>query len=280
MRGLADRGNALWLSSVAIGRVATAVAGVRPLWPVQPWLPVSAKPNAAGGKISRAKDTCKAARLVLQAGHVRRAARLGSRTITAAFKAFLKSCERVLADCARARRGRQGLPPPHRAGGGLRGSQPARRRRSTKDSAQGLLRAQFHAQRGEPQRAARPADRLLRAGARGLAHAAGRLQTPIYKRPPDLVNLVDETQRGAVRHGAHPCPQDRQGHRALSPRARRSTGRAQGPGPGAPLPRRPGRRLLHADPGLGPRQADRRHHPSACTTTARTAIPTARSAAT
>ncbi len=26
----------------------------------------------------------------------------------------------------------------------------------------------------------------------------GRFQTPVYKRPPDLINLVDETQRGAV----------------------------------------------------------------------------------
>ena len=26
----------------------------------------------------------------------------------------------------------------------------------------------------------------------------GEFQTPIYKRPPDLVNLVDETQRAAA----------------------------------------------------------------------------------
>jgi membrane-bound lytic murein transglycosylase A len=114
----------------------------------------------------------------------------------AAFKAFQKSCERVLA-AARERAADKPAPPSAqlvnacsvaaRATGTV--NKAAARvyfetfftpNAVTHNGTEGLLTGYY-----EP---------LLE----GSLTPQGQFQTPIYKRPPDLVNLVDETQRGAV----------------------------------------------------------------------------------
>ena len=199
----------------------------------------------------------------------------------AAFKTFCKSCERVLA-AARERTAADKPPPPAAPGSW----QPAPRQagcpaRSPRQRAKAFFEQHFHAQCRRPQGPAGPADRLLRAVMEGSRTPQGEFQTPIYKRPPDLVNLVDETQRGAVGHSAH--ARAARPRRASSPMRRApqiEQGALKGKGLELALLRRSRRRVLHADPGLGPRQAHRRQRRSACTTTARTATPTAPSAAT
>ena len=91
----------------------------------------------------------------------------------AAFKAFLKSCERVVAT-ARERTAADKAPPPPAAlvAACTAASRACGARRQGRR--EGVLRAEFHGQRRRPQRSARPADRLLRAAAAGLAHAARR----------------------------------------------------------------------------------------------------------
>jgi membrane-bound lytic murein transglycosylase A len=118
----------------------------------------------------------------------------------AAFKAFLSSCERVAAS-ARERAASDKLPPPPAAlvaacAGARQLGAPVGRAAAkaffeahftpnavAHDGAQGLLTGYY-----EP---------LVE----GSRTPQGIFQTPIYKRPPDLVNLVDETQRGSVGMG-------------------------------------------------------------------------------
>ena len=112
----------------------------------------------------------------------------------AAFKAFLKSCEKVLAA------GRERTAPD-------KGQAPP----------QGLIEACTAARRLSPRLGKEPAkafferhfvaNALQHAGPQGLLTGyyepllegsrkpQGPFQTPVYRRPPDLVNLVEETQR-------------------------------------------------------------------------------------
>jgi membrane-bound lytic murein transglycosylase A len=118
----------------------------------------------------------------------------------AAFKAFLTSCERV-AGAARERATSDKLPPPPAAlvaacaGAGQLGTHVSRA------AAKSFFEAHF------------TPNAVVHDGARGLLTGyyeplvegsrtpQGTFQTPIYKRPPDLVNLVDETQRASVGMG-------------------------------------------------------------------------------
>jgi len=114
----------------------------------------------------------------------------------AAFRAFLKSCERVLTS-ARERAGTDKAPPAP----ALVAACTAATRHSgsvTKARARAFFEQHF------------TANAVAHAGPKGLLTgyyeplmqgsrtAQGKFQTPIYKRPPDLVNLVDETQRASV----------------------------------------------------------------------------------
>ena len=121
----------------------------------------------------------------------------------AAFKAFRKSCERVLMS-ARERTPADKLPPPPAAlvaactaAGQLPGS-------PTKAAAKVFFEHNFtpHAvAHGGPQGLLTGYYEPLMTGSR---IPQGLFKTPIYKRPPDLVTLVDETQRaapGVVTHG-------------------------------------------------------------------------------
>ena len=129
--------------------------------------------------------------------------------------------------------------------------------------------------------ARRAAYRLLRAACmQGSRTPQGAFQTPDLQAPARPCDLVDETQRGAVGTALTHGRKTEKGAEPYATRAADRAGRAQGQGSRARLLRRSRRRVLPADPGVGPRQAHRRQHRSACTTTARTATPTARSAAT
>ena len=200
----------------------------------------------------------------------------------AAFKTFLKSCDRVLA-AARERTAADKVPPP--APPRRPWLQPAKRQAGrpapiTKAAAKAFFEQHFTPNAVVHTRAQGPADRLLRALMKGSRTPQGEFQTPIYKRPPDLVNLVDETQRGAVGMALTHARKTDKGVEPFATRAAIEQGALKGKGLELIYLRRSRRGVLPADPGLGPRQAHRRQRRCACTTTARTATPTARSAAT
>jgi membrane-bound lytic murein transglycosylase A len=123
----------------------------------------------------------------------------------AAFQAFLRSCERVI---ARAREGaldggaKGPRPPPPalvaacteavRVGAGI----------TTKEAARAFFEENF-----TPNAVVKKGQTGLLTGyyepvLLGSRTPQGRFQTPIYKRPPDLVNVVDDTQRGTLKPGA------------------------------------------------------------------------------
>jgi len=118
----------------------------------------------------------------------------------AAFKAFLRSCERVIA-AARERSGADkapsaplGLVAACTAASQLRGP-------VDKGAAKAFFELHF-----TPNAVSHGGPRGLLTGyyeplVQGSRTPQGEFQTPIYKRPPDLVNLVDETQRASVGTG-------------------------------------------------------------------------------
>jgi membrane-bound lytic murein transglycosylase A len=121
----------------------------------------------------------------------------------AAFKTFLKSCERVVASRERASGDVKGPRPPPAAlvavcAQALRVADET----DDKDKARAFFEANF------------TANAVLKKGPAGLLTGyyepllegsrvqEGPYQTPIYRRPPDLVNVVDDTRRGALKPGA------------------------------------------------------------------------------
>jgi len=142
----------------------------------------------------------------------------------AAFKAFVKSCERVLAQ-ARERAGSDKAPSAALvaacvAAGGLK--QPTRGTARaffeenfavnglSHDGPAGLLTGYY-----EP----------LIAGSRT---AEGIYQTPIYKRPPDLVNLVEEAERAAASNGLSHARKTEKGIEPFATRAQIDLGILKG----------------------------------------------------
>ena len=118
----------------------------------------------------------------------------------AAFTTFRKSCERVLA-AARDRTAAEKVPPPAPPSPALVAACEAAGRQTgavTKVNAKAFFERHF------------TPNAVVHAGPKGLLTGyyeplltgsrtpQGEFQTPIYKRPAELVNLVDETQRGAV----------------------------------------------------------------------------------
>lgn len=117
----------------------------------------------------------------------------------AAFKTFLASCERVLAS-ARERSGPPKTPAPRAPPAALVNActlatkMPAR---MTKADAKSFFESHF-----TPNAVTHSGPSGLLTGyyepiLHGSRTPQGNYKTPIYKRPADLVNLVDETQRGA-----------------------------------------------------------------------------------
>ena len=117
-----------------------------------------------------------------------------------AFKAFLKSCERVLA-AARDRAGTDKGPAPPVA---LVNACTAAGRLSgpvTKAGARAFFEQHF-----TPNAVSHGGPAGLLTGyyeplVEGSRTPEGQFQTPLYKRPPDLVNVVDETERATVGAG-------------------------------------------------------------------------------
>ena len=114
----------------------------------------------------------------------------------AAFKAFLKSCERVLAS-ARERGADKPAPPSSQL---VTACNVAARATGSVNKAGAKF---FFETFFTPNAVSHNGSQGLLTGyyepvLQGSRTPQGAFQTPIYKRPPDLVNLVDETQRGAV----------------------------------------------------------------------------------
>ena len=115
----------------------------------------------------------------------------------AAFKTFRKSCERVLAS-ARERAAADKVPSPPTAlvrACTAAGQLPAH---VSKDAAKTFFEENF-----TPNALSHKGPKGLFTGyyeplIQGSRTPQGQFKTPVYKRPPDLVNLVDETQRGTV----------------------------------------------------------------------------------
>jgi membrane-bound lytic murein transglycosylase A len=115
----------------------------------------------------------------------------------AAFKAFVKSCDRVLA-AARERAAADKAAPPSAQLASVCGVAARATGSVNKAAAKVFFETFFtpHAvSHGGPQGLLTGYYEPVLQGSR-TPH--GAFQTPIYKRPPDLVNLVDETQRGTV----------------------------------------------------------------------------------
>jgi membrane-bound lytic murein transglycosylase A len=114
----------------------------------------------------------------------------------AAFKAFLQSCERVLA-AARERGADKPAPPSAQLVSAC--NVAARATGSVNKAGAKFFFETFFT----PNAVTHAGPQGLLTGyyepvLQGSRTPQGPYQTPIYKRPPDLVNLVDETQRGAV----------------------------------------------------------------------------------
>ena len=198
----------------------------------------------------------------------------------AAFKAFLKSCERVVAT-ARERAAADKAPPP-RPRPSLRHAPPRAELPAPVDkaAAKAFFERYFIA------------NAVSHSGPRGLLTGyyeplvqgsrtpQGAFQTADLQAPGGPREPRRRDAARIRRHGAQPRPQDRQGHRAVShPRPDRP-GRLEGPQPRAALSRRSGRSVLPAGAGIGARQAYRTGASYASSTTARTGTPIPRSAAT
>jgi membrane-bound lytic murein transglycosylase A len=115
----------------------------------------------------------------------------------AALKAFLRSCERALvADSGGASTGgREWRAAFARACADAR--RALTRRRATGAAARGFFETHF-----TPHRVLHNASEGLLTGyyeplLYGTRTPQGRFRTPIYRRPPDLVNLIEESMRGA-----------------------------------------------------------------------------------
>jgi membrane-bound lytic murein transglycosylase A len=122
----------------------------------------------------------------------------------AAFKTFLKSCERVIA------RGRDAAPesdpkgprlPPSALVAACIQAVKVAGEIATKEAARAFFEENFIPNavvKGQPGLLTGYYEPVLD----GSRSPEGRYQTPIYKRPPDLVNVVDDTQRGTLKVGA------------------------------------------------------------------------------
>jgi peptidoglycan lytic transglycosylase A len=124
----------------------------------------------------------------------------------AAFQTFLKSCGRVIArgreseSVAEADSKRPQLPPGALVAACTRATAQAEEI-TTREAARAFFEENF-----TPNAVAKKGQTGLLTGyyepvLQGSRTPDGSYQTPIYKRPPDLVNVVDDTRRGALKAG-------------------------------------------------------------------------------
>jgi len=119
----------------------------------------------------------------------------------AAFKTFLKSCERVIANAREKATADKGLAPPPalvmacseatRLAGQIKSNHSARA------FFEGNFTPSAVAHNGKPGLLTGYYEPVLK----GSRTPQGPYQTPVYKRPPDLVTVIPETHRGAVKAG-------------------------------------------------------------------------------
>jgi membrane-bound lytic murein transglycosylase A len=122
----------------------------------------------------------------------------------AAFQTFLKSCGRVVAG-GRERVGGGGKgpqQPPHSLVSVCSAAIAAARGITDKDKARAFFEGRF-----TPNAVVKKGKAGLLTGyyepvLEGSRTRGGKYQVPIYRRPPDLVNVVDDTRRGALKAGA------------------------------------------------------------------------------
>ena len=122
----------------------------------------------------------------------------------AAFKVFLRVLRARHRQRARAGAGRRqgSATVAARPGRRLRRGQACRRRDRDKDKARAFFEARF-----TPNAVVKKGQTGLLTGyyeplLEGSRTRTDKYRTPIYKRPPDLVNVVDDTRRGALKPGA------------------------------------------------------------------------------
>jgi membrane-bound lytic murein transglycosylase A len=118
----------------------------------------------------------------------------------AAFKTFAKSCERLIAS-ARERTGTDKTPPPAPLVAVCSEAARLAGEIKSKDNARTFFERAF-----TPNTVVHKGPQGLLTGyyepiVQGSRKPEGPYQTPIYKRPPDLVNVVSETERGTVKAG-------------------------------------------------------------------------------
>jgi membrane-bound lytic murein transglycosylase A len=120
----------------------------------------------------------------------------------AAFQTFFKSCGRVIArsreGAAEADSKRPQVPPAALAAACARATAQAAEI-TTKEAARGFFEENF-----TPNAVIKKGQASLLTGyyepvLQGSRTADGPYQTPIYRRPPDLVNVVDDTRRGVLK---------------------------------------------------------------------------------
>ena len=194
-------------SSVAIRRIATALAGVAA---VAASLSIVVEASSLGkldgdwkAKILKAKDT--------RAKPVRGAA---YQPVTfadlpgwaqddhlAAFRTFLRSCERVASNAREKAAADKGPAPPTALVAACSEGSRLAGEIKTKDSARAFFERSFTPSAVENN--VKPG--LLTGYYEPVLKASrtpqGPYQTPIYKRPADLVTIIPETHRGAVKPG-------------------------------------------------------------------------------
>jgi membrane-bound lytic murein transglycosylase A len=123
----------------------------------------------------------------------------------AAFQTFLKSCGRVIArgreSPAEADSKRPQVPPAALVGACTRATALAQEI-TTKEAARAFFEEHFTPNAVVNKGQAGQLTGYYEPVLPGSRTPDGPYQTPIYKRPPDLVNVVDDTRRGALKAGA------------------------------------------------------------------------------
>jgi membrane-bound lytic murein transglycosylase A len=120
----------------------------------------------------------------------------------AAFKTFLKSCERLIANARDTASPDRGQPPPAALVAACeQGGRQAKEIKS-KDGARAFFESQFTpnvvVHNGRTGMLTGYYEPLLH----GSRTPQGAYQIPIYKRPPDLINVVADTERSKLKPGA------------------------------------------------------------------------------
>jgi membrane-bound lytic murein transglycosylase A len=136
----------------------------------------------------------------------------------AAFKAFLTSCERVVAS-PRERTATDKLAPPPAALVAACGAAAQLSRPVARAAAKAFFEQHFTANAVVHDGPVGLLTGYYEPLVEGSRTPQGAFQTPIYRRPPELVNLVDETQRGSLGMGLTHARKTDKGTEAFPTRA-------------------------------------------------------------